>query len=33
MKLSALKRAGILGWPERTLLETFRMFIPFLGAG
>jgi hypothetical protein len=33
MKLSALKRAGIFGRPERTLLEAFRMFIPFLGAG
>jgi hypothetical protein len=33
MKLSALKRAGIFGKPEKTLLEVFRMFIPFLGAG
>jgi len=33
MKLSALKRAVILGRPERTLLEAFRMFIPFLDAG
>ena len=33
MKLSALKRAGIFGRPEKTLLEAFLMFIPFLDAG
>jgi hypothetical protein len=33
MKLSALKRAGIFGRPEKNLLEAFQMFIPFLGAG
>jgi hypothetical protein len=33
MKLSALKRAGIFGRPEKTLLEAFFMFIPFLDAG
>ena len=33
MKLSALKRAGIFGRPEKTLLDAFFMFIPFLDAG
>jgi hypothetical protein len=33
MKLSALKRAGIFGRPEKTLLEAFRLFIPFLDRG
>lgn len=33
MKLSALKRAGIFGKPQKTLLEAFFMFIPFLDAG
>jgi hypothetical protein len=33
MKLSALKRSGILGRPQRTLLDAFFMFIPFLGTG
>jgi hypothetical protein len=33
MKLSALKRAGIFGRPEKTLLEAFFMFIPFLDRG
>jgi len=33
MKLSALKRSGILGKPTRTLLDAFFMFIPFLDTG
>jgi len=33
MKLSALKRTGIFGRPEKTLLEAFFMFIPFLDRG
>jgi len=33
MKLSALKRAGIFGRPEKTLLDAFFMFIPFFDAG
>ena len=33
MKLSALKRAGIFGRPEKTLLDAFFMFIPFLDVG
>jgi hypothetical protein len=33
MKLSALKRGGIFGRPEKTLLDAFFMFIPFLDAG
>ena len=33
MKLSALKRAGIFGRPQKTLLEAFVMFIPFLDTG
>jgi hypothetical protein len=33
MKLSALKRSGILGRPQRTLLDAFFMFIPFLDTG
>ncbi len=33
MKLSALKRSGFFGRPERTLLEAFFMFIPFLDTG
>ena len=33
MKLSALKRAGIFGRPQRTLLYAFFMFIPFLDTG
>ena len=33
MKLSALKRAGIFGRPQKTLLEAFFMFIPFLDRG
>ena len=33
MKLSALKRAGIFGRPQRTLLDAFFMFIPFLDTG
>ena len=33
MKLSALKRAGVFGKPQKTLLEAFFMFIPFLDAG
>jgi len=33
MKLSALKRSGILGKPKRTLLDAFFMFIPFLDTG
>jgi len=33
MKLSALKRAGIFRRPQKTLLEAFFMFIPFLDTG
>jgi hypothetical protein len=33
MKLSALKRSGILARPRRTLLDAFFMFIPFLNSG
>jgi hypothetical protein len=33
MKLSALKRAGIFGKPQKTLFKVFFMFIPFLDAG
>jgi len=33
MKLSALKRAGVFGKPQKTLLEAFFMFIPFLDTG
>lgn len=33
MRLSALKRAGMFGKPEKTLLEAFLMFIPFLDPG
>jgi hypothetical protein len=33
MKLSALKRAGVFGKPQKTLLEAFFMFIPFLDIG
>ena len=33
MKLSAMKRAGMLVRPERTLLELFLKFIPFLDNG
>lgn len=33
MKLSALKRAGFFGKPQKTLLEAFFMFIPFLDTG
>lgn len=33
MRLSALKRAGMFGKPEKTLLEAFFMFIPFLDPG
>lgn len=33
MKLSALKRSGFFAKPERTLLEAFFMFIPFLDTG
>jgi len=33
MKLSALKRAGVFGKPQKTLLEAFVMFIPFLDTG
>jgi hypothetical protein len=33
MKLSALKRSGILARPRRTLLDAFFMFIPFLDTG
>jgi hypothetical protein len=33
MKLSALKRAGMFGRSEKTLLDAFVMFIPFLDAG
>ena len=33
MKLSTLKRSGILSRPRRTLLDAFFMFIPFLDTG
>jgi len=33
MKLSALKRAGMFGRPEKTLIEAFLMFLPFLDPG
>ena len=33
MKLSALKRSGIFGRPQRTLLDAFFMFIPFRDTG
>ena len=33
MKLSAMKRAGLLDRPERTLLGVFLMFVPFLNPG
>jgi hypothetical protein len=33
IKLSALKRSGILGRPSKTLLDAFLMFIPFLDKG
>jgi hypothetical protein len=33
MKLSALKRAGFFGKPQKTLFDVFFMFIPFLDAG
>jgi hypothetical protein len=33
MKLSAMKRAGMLVRPEKTLLELFLKFIPFLDSG
>jgi hypothetical protein len=33
MKLSALKRAGFFGKSEKTLLDAFVIFIPFLDAG
>ena len=33
MKLSAMKRAGLLGRCKKTLLEAFLMFIPFLDSG
>jgi len=33
MKLSALKRAGFFGKPQKTLLDAFFMFIPFLDTG
>ena len=33
IKLSALKRSGILARPRRTLLDAFFMFIPFLNTG
>ena len=33
MKLSALKRAGVFGKPQKTLLDVFFMFIPFLDTG
>ncbi len=33
MKLSAMKRAGVLGKCEKTLLEAFLMFVPFLDTG
>jgi len=33
IKLSAMKRAGMLKKPEKTLLEVFLKFIPFLNPG
>lgn len=33
MKLSAMKRAGVLGKCEKTLLEVFLMFVPFSDTG
>jgi hypothetical protein len=33
MKLSAMKRAGMLKKPKKTLLEVFLKFIPFLNPG
>jgi hypothetical protein len=33
MKLSAMKRAGLLGRCKKTLLEAFLMFVPFLKSG
>ena len=33
MKLSAMKRAGLLGRCEKTILEAFLMFVPFLDTG
>jgi hypothetical protein len=33
MKLSAMKRAGLLGRCKKTLLEAFLMFVPFLDHG
>jgi len=33
MKLSAMKRAGVPGTCEKTLLEAFLMFIPFPDTG
>jgi hypothetical protein len=33
MKLSAMKRAGLLGKCKKTLLEAFLMFVPFLDHG
>ena len=33
MKLSAMKRAGLLGKCKKTLLEAFLMFVPFLDRG
>jgi hypothetical protein len=33
IKLSALKKAGVFGRPQKTLLDAFFMFIPFLDTG
>ena len=33
MKLSAMKKALVLGRCEKTLLEAFLMFVPFLDTG
>ncbi|KAF5436223.1 hypothetical protein C5S36_00890 [Candidatus Methanophagaceae archaeon] len=33
IKLSAMKRAGLLGSGKKSLLEAFLMFIPFLDSG
>jgi len=33
IKLSALKKAGVFGRPQKTLLNAFFMFIPFLDMG
>jgi len=33
MKLSAMKRAGLLDRCKKTLLEAFLMFVPFLKPG